>query len=72
MARVTPERRHPPGALPADRELGVGLATGGADINLAGGMPIAVEDRHVGGIAARGGMSERDGAPWAGTAPLAG
>ena len=59
-ARVAAERRHPSGALPAEYELGVGLATGGTYTNLGGGLQILVDGQHVGGIAASGGSSEQD------------
>lgn len=59
-ARVAAERRHPSGALPAEYELGVGLATGGTYTNLSGGLQIMLDGVHVGGIAASGGSSEQD------------
>ena len=59
-AQVSAERRHPSGALPAEYELGVGLATDGHYTNLAGGLPIVIDGHHVGGIGVSSGSGDED------------
>ena len=57
---MSAERRHPSGALPAEYELGVGLATDGHYTNLAGGLPIVIDGHHVGGIGVSSGSGDED------------
>lgn len=59
-AQVSAERRHPSGALPAEYELGVGLATDGRYTNLRGGLPIVIDGHHVGGIGVSSGSADED------------
>ena len=59
-ARVAAERQHPSGALPAEFEVGVAFATGGQYTNLPGGLPIALDGVHVGGIGVSGGSGDDD------------
>jgi len=50
----------PTGAIPADIEVKLAIATDGAMVNLMGGLPVIIDGQVVGGIGVGSGTGEQD------------
>ncbi|HYM49873.1 MAG TPA: heme-binding protein [Candidatus Limnocylindrales bacterium] len=59
-AQTAASNQAPTGGIPAELEVKLALATGGAVVNLKGGLPIVVDGQLVGAIGVGSGTQDQD------------